>query len=96
MDMPRTVGLPNRPTAPSPAAAGPPPDETLALTIAPLTSLAKLADLTLVGKPLANLQPLTELPKLKKLRIARKKGSKNDKMIAALMEKGVKVDDVVS
>ena len=64
--------------------------------LSPLTSLAKLADLTLVGKPLANLQPLTELPKLKKLRVSRKKSAKNDKVIAELIEKGVKVDDVVS
>lgn len=59
--------------------------------LAPLASLKKLVSVVLTGKDLANLEPLLELPQLKKVLVQRKKTAKNDKVLAALSAKGVKI-----
>ena len=59
--------------------------------VSPLASLQKLTSVVLTGTELANLEPLLELPKLKKVYVQRKKSAKNDRVLDALKEIGVSV-----
>ena len=59
--------------------------------LTPLASLKKLTSVVLTGKELTNLEPLLELPQLKKVFVQRKKSARNDKVLAALTAKGVAV-----